>query len=125
MPRSSATYRTAFWFERAGVYRITAEARSGKTLLGSAERWALVGGADMEMSDPRLNEEVLRRLSRTSGGEYFTVETASRLPSRLSPAAVSAAPPRVQELWQTPWLIAAIIALLAAEWALRRQWGLR
>jgi hypothetical protein len=31
----------------------------------------------------------------------------------------------VQELWQTPWLFAAVILLLAGEWVLRRQWGLR
>jgi hypothetical protein len=118
-------YASDFRFERAGVYRVVVEAKRGATSLGTAERWALVGGADMEMSDPRLNEEVLRRISHTTGGEYFNVDTASRLAERLTSAGVLPAPPRVQELWQTPWLFAAVILLLAGEWVLRRQWGLR
>ena len=36
----------------------------------------------------------------------------------------SAAPER-RDLWHEPWAFALIIALLSAEWILRRRWGLR
>ena len=112
-------------FEQPGIYRIAAEARRGAATLGSADRWLLVGGADREMTDPRLNEDVLRRLAGASGGEYLTRDTISRLPSLLDSAAPEPQAPRLQELWQTPWIFAAIILLLGAEWVLRRRWGLR
>ena len=112
-------------FERPGVYRVSAEAKRGGQALGSAERWILVGAADGEMADPRLNEEVLRRVSRASGGSYLRPREISSLSGLLAAAGATAAPPRIQELWDTPWMFALIVALLTGEWMLRRRWGLR
>src|SRR5439155_1633298 len=52
--------------EQQGLYRVHAEARRGSALLGSADRWMYVGGADREFADPRLNEALLRRVGRRS-----------------------------------------------------------
>jgi uncharacterized membrane protein len=112
-------------FDQSGVYRVTAEARRGDTVLGTAERWTLAGAADLEMADPRLNEDVLRRVSRASGGRYLTAGELSRLPSLLVRDETDVAPPRLQELWHNIWIFAGVVLLLAAEWFLRRQWGLR
>ncbi len=112
-------------FERPGIYRVRADARKGTTDLGSADRWVLVGGVDREMSEPRLNDQVLRRIAGASGGAYRAASDASRLSSLLSESALEPAAPRLQELWHTPWVFAAVIMLLAAEWMLRRRWGLR
>jgi len=112
-------------FDQLGIYRITADARRGGTTLGSTDRWLLVGGADREMADPRLNEDVLRRLAGASGGEYLTADLVPRLRSLLDSAAPQPQAPRLQEMWQTPWIFATVVLLLAAEWTLRRRWGLR
>lgn len=111
--------------ERPGIYRFTAAARRGGSTIGSAERWALVGGADLEMSDPRLNEEVLRRVAGASGGAYLTAGDVSRLPGLLEDATSERATPRLEELWHNPWMFLGVVGLLAAEWTLRRRWGLR
>ncbi|HEY6361940.1 MAG TPA: glutamine amidotransferase [Vicinamibacterales bacterium] len=112
-------------FEQSGIYRVAVEARQGTTLLGTSERWALVGGADAEMSDPRLNEDVLRRVARASGGRYVPPRDASEIPSLLESQAADPGAPRLLELWHQGWIFAAAIMLLAVEWFLRRHWGLR
>lgn len=112
-------------FEQSGVYRLVAEARQGTNILGRSEEWTLVGAADLEMTDPRLNEDVLRRVSRASGGRYLTAGDLSRLPSLLASAQGDAGPPRLQELWHNIWIFAVAVVLLSVEWFFRRSWGLR
>ncbi|MBI4266146.1 MAG: hypothetical protein HY657_17360 [Acidobacteria bacterium] len=118
-------YAAEHRFEQRGIYRVRAEARRGALALGSAERWILVGGVDLEMADPRLNEEVLRRIAAASGGTYLTEDDASQLSSLLAAAQVDPPPPQWRELWHTSWVFSIVIVLLAAEWVLRRHWGLR
>lgn len=122
---ATGRYAADFTFERQGVYRVTAEARQGDRLLGTAERWILAGGVDAELSDPRLNDGVLRRLSRETGGQYLPAADAARLPALLAPPQGVPAAPLMQDLWHNGGFFTAIVMLLAAEWILRRQWGLR
>ena len=111
-------------FDQPGVYRVVAEARRGSDVLGASDQWVLAGAADLEMADPRLNEDVLRRVSRASGGRYLEEADIPRLGSLLA-ASSDPAPPRLQELWHNVWIFMAVVALLAAEWYLRRRWGMR
>lgn len=111
-------------FDQPGVYRVVAEARRGRDVLGTSDQWVLAGAADLEMADPRLNEDVLRRVSRASGGRYLETADISRLGSLLASSS-DPAPPRLQELWHNVWIFIAVVTLLAAEWYLRRRWGMR
>ena len=48
--------------------RVSRERRSRgwhRSSPGMSDRWLLVGGADLEMADPRLNEQVLQRIARS------------------------------------------------------------
>ena len=118
-------YSTDVKFDQAGVYRVTTEVKRGGTVLGTASRWVLTGGSDRELADPRLNEDVLRRVSRATGGRYLARGDIEKLPSLLAASDPVTAAPRVQELWHSIWIYVAIIALLSIEWSLRRRWGLR
>jgi uncharacterized membrane protein len=111
--------------EQPGIYRVSVEARRGTTVLGSAERWMLVGGVDREMADPRLNEDVLRRVARASGGRYLAARDAAAVPSLLTERHANPAQPRLQEMWHQRWIFVLAVMLLSAEWWLRRRWGLR
>lgn len=108
-----------------GVFRLTAEARNGASALGSASASMLVGGADSEMADPRLNAQVLQRIAIASGGRLLTNAEAGSVPGRLRAGLPAARLAVTHDLWHTAWSFAAIVALLAAEWVLRRRWGLR
>ena len=113
--------------DRAGMYRIHAEATAGDRRLGSADSWVNAGSADPEFADPRLNEPFLRRLAQDSGGRYTSIDEVSHIAEwfQALPSTPTAAPLETRELWQQPWIFLLVVALLCSEWGLRRFWGLR
>jgi uncharacterized membrane protein len=126
-PSAAAAGRFVSTFTPAqpGLYRVHAEARRGEEPLGAADRWFYVGGADREFADPRLNEGFLRRVARETGGQYLRAAEASKIVSLLQQAVPQNLEPERRDLWHEPWAFAMMIALLSAEWVLRRRWGLR
>ncbi len=120
-PRFSA----GFTPDRPGLYRVQAEAKRGGSSLGTADQWFYVGGSDREFADPKLNEGFLRRVARATGGRYVRPAEASRLSGWLQSTEPMNTTPERRDLWHEPWAFAAIVALLSAEWVLRRRWGLR
>lgn len=124
-PSGAGQHATTLVAETPGLYRIRAEARRGATLLGVADRWLYVGGADPEYADPRLNEGFLRRLARQSGGQYVQASDIGRVLSALSAAVPQTLEPERRDLWHQPWAFMLVLLLLGTEWVLRRLWGLR
>jgi hypothetical protein len=120
-----ARFSAAFRPEQPGLYRLRAEARRGTTDLGTSERWFYVGGGDREFADPRLNEGVLRRIARSSGGRYTSADAVGEVADWLESSAPPPAQPEPRDLWHEPWAFLLLIALLSSEWILRRLWGLR
>jgi hypothetical protein len=122
---SSGRFTAAVRPDRAGLYRLHADARRGTAPLGAANRWMYVGGGDREFVDPRLNEGFLRRVARDSGGRYVRAADASQVPAWLQAIVPQNAQPERRDAWHEPWTFALIVGLLSAEWILRRRWGLR
>jgi hypothetical protein len=108
-----------------GLYRLSISARRGENEIGSATSAVLVGSADLEMTDPRANRALLERLASHTGGAIVFPGRSSDLVSRLRAAAPAAALSVRTDLWHNAWSLAALLGLLAAEWVLRRRWGLR
>ena len=94
-------------------------------MLGTAATALLVGGWDAEMTDPRLNVQVLRRLAATSGGRLVTAADTGPLLDTLRARIPEAQLAVAQDLWHNGWSFGLVVALLGTEWALRRRWGLR
>jgi hypothetical protein len=116
-------YTVAGRFDQTGVYKVDAKAVRAGRPIGAATRQMLSGGADLEMSDPRLNEDVLRRVAAAMGGRYLPAAGASALPGLIKGAQAGLGPDEVRDLWQNGWVLAAIIGLLTAEWVVRRRVG--
>lgn len=117
-------YEAPVRFADAGVYRLAADARRGADRVGNGERIVLAGGADPEMADPRLNEAVLQRLAQQTGGLYVRPDDVAGIAPRLQTTAAVDGPPELRDLWHGAWSLLAVIAVLAAEWTLRRRMGL-
>jgi hypothetical protein len=124
---NEGTFVARYRADEAGVYRATADVRGPDGPAVAAATSILVGGADPEMTDPRLNLHVLQRIASASGGRMVEQGKAADLADRLQ-SSLPAAAERLrasQDLWHTGWSFGAILCLLAAEWLLRRRWGLR
>jgi uncharacterized membrane protein len=117
-------YTASVRFDEGGVYRIAADVRRRGVPFGTARRPILVGGADVEMSEPRLNQPVLERIATASAGAYVPADRAGELPARLRATPDESRPMAMRDLWHTGWSLAVIIALLTAEWIARRKVGL-
>ena len=107
-----------------GVYQVRAVADRGAAELGRADAAVLVGGADLELTDPRRQDAVLRRIAEVSGGRFVDAVRIDELVDGLR-ANATTAPPTVHDLWDTLWGFLVVVGVLSAEWGLRRQWGLR
>jgi uncharacterized membrane protein len=117
-------YAVAARFDQAGVYKIDTIATRAGVRIGAASRPVLVGGVDLEMTQPRLNEAVLRRLAAASNGRYLRADQIGQLPSLLRESRAEAGTPEMRDLWHNGWSFLAIAGLLAGEWVARRRVGL-
>ncbi|MCY4602508.1 MAG: hypothetical protein OXF27_21600, partial [Acidobacteria bacterium] len=122
--RGAGRYAARFRAADAGVYRIEASSGLEAEQPTVATRWVLAGGVDPEFADPRPDEALLRRLAGGSGGAYLEASEARELGGLLRAAAVDP-PPVTRELWHGVWTFLLLVGLLAAEWSLRRAWGMR
>jgi uncharacterized membrane protein len=120
-----AVFTATFIPEQPGLYRVAVDARRGGEAIGSATSSLLVGGADVEMSDPRLNTALLERLAAGTGGRVMQPAQLDDLVGALRAGAISTALASRRDLWHNAWSFVLIIGLLAGEWLLRRRWGLR
>jgi uncharacterized membrane protein len=107
-----------------GVYRVTADVRWPDGRVDSATTSVLVGGVDVEMSEPWRHDATLARIAEESGGALVAEADLDTLPALLQKAA-GAPEMRESSLWHTPWTFALLIGLAATEWTLRRRWNLR
>jgi uncharacterized membrane protein len=117
-------YAVATRFDQPGVYRIDATATRSGERLGIASRPVLVGGVDLEMTQPRLNDAVLRRLAAENNGRYLDADDAGQLPSLLRQSRAEAGTPEMRDVWHNGWSLLLIVGLLAIEWVARRRVGL-
>jgi uncharacterized membrane protein len=118
-------YLAHFTPSQRGVYRVTAEARDSSAAIGSASTSMLVGGADAEMADPRLNEPLLQRVATASGGRVVTSDHIDALAQTLQESVPAAVLSVRRDLWHNGWWLLGLVTLLASEWIVRRRWGLR
>jgi hypothetical protein len=69
------------------------------------------------------NRELLQRLSADTGGRYWRPEDLGRVPSEISYSEAGISVRDTKELWDMPAVFLLLLALMSAEWLLRRTWG--
>ena len=122
---SDGRYLLHYRADQPGVHKVVADVKRGTQSAGTGTASFLVGGADVEMTAPRLNERLLQRLAQQSGGRVVGPSEVSVLADALRSAVPAAVLSIRRDLWHTGWSFAAILLLLAAEWLVRRQGGMR
>ncbi len=111
-----------------GTYRYAATATRDEATLGADRGQFSVGALTLEFRETRADVDLLRRLAQRSGGAFLPPDAADEVPARLASAGafepVAVQQERTTKLWHEALFLAAALALLAAEWALRKRYGL-
>ena len=66
----------------------------------------------------------MQRLAADTGGQMLSLKDIGSLPALLRNIRVPVEQTLATPLWHTPWVFAAILMLLLAEWMIRRKGGL-
>jgi hypothetical protein len=69
------------------------------------------------------NRELLEKLSSETGGRYYKADDASKLTKEISYSEAGVNVRETRDLWDMPVIFLALLGLRAAEWLLRRRWG--
>ncbi len=103
-----------------GNYRAMATVEIDGKKVQSTPCLFTVRATSQEMVLKPINDKVLKALARSSGGRYGT---PAEIDAALQDLHVSERRERKLEyrsLWQTPFVLACLIALLSLEWVIRK-----
>ena len=121
---SQGRYVASVRFEQPGVYNVAADVRRGTEAVGTARRPMLVGGVDIELAEPALNEAVLRRIADNSGGKYVPAAEAGLLATQIAQREIGERPTEMRDVWHNGFSLALLVGLMVLEWGIRRRVGL-
>ena len=111
-----------------GTYQYEATARLDNSALGRDRGDFSVGGLRLEYQEPRANPVLMRRIAARSQGRAYAESDAAALAADLAADSSFAARVSVEsteaELWRRSLFLILILSLLAAEWTLRKRFGL-
>lgn len=114
----SASYTPA----ASGLYNIIGRlSTKGGAELDTTDYAFLVGKPWLENANLALDEPSLKELARMTGGKYYTVASAARLPVDIATTREKGVERVTLSLWNNPWVLALLLGLLCFEWFLRRR----
>ena len=117
-------YRATFTAKTEGVYTARVEAtRAGKPIGTSVAQVRAVPG-DGEYFDATMQAPRLQRIADETGGRFYTAANVSGLSEDLQYTGRGVTTLEERELWHMPIVLMLLLALMGAEWALRRRAGL-
>jgi uncharacterized membrane protein len=122
--RHDGEYEGSWTPTMPGLYEIRAAAVQGAEHLGEASTYVEAGDLGAEYFGASLHGGTLHRVAEETGGRYYTPATLRTLPEDVSFTESGATVIEYRDLWDMPVLLLALIAVLSAEWMLRRRRGL-
>jgi hypothetical protein len=79
---------------------------------------------EAEMADLSGDDQLLRRMAESSGGQMLRIDQLQQLPRLLADNRERQAQFVEYPLWDSPYLFGLVLSCLSAEWALRKKFGL-
>ncbi len=106
-----------------GVYLVETVAHLGDERLGADTLHFRREGGVAEYFHPERNTSLLARLADQTGGSYWELDELDGLPSEIGFSEAGITTREVLDLWDMPALFLLLFLLRAAEWLLRKRWG--
>lgn len=119
IPGRPGEYELEVAADREGTYTLTT------ALDPAAPAGFEVRNPPLELAETAMDEAGLRALAQLSGGAFFREETLHTLPDAVKSRRATLPVVKKLEPAYSAWWPFLLLALLAAEWALRRLWSLR
>jgi hypothetical protein len=123
--------------DESGVYRgRTAELESGNYEVSLASAGVPEGQLQArtsfkvepvqtrERTELSANEPLMSALAKTAGGRCLVEESIGELATILEPLSEGRVEESHTDLWQSPWMLGLLIALLTVEWIWRKRVGM-
>jgi uncharacterized membrane protein len=117
-------YRAVFTPAGTGLHRVDVEATWDDRTVTSAPAWIDIAESRSEYFGSQLNETLLERIARDTGGRYYTPASIASLPEDLSITGRGSTVIEEKDLWDMPILLLLLLSMMAAEWLYRRRKGL-
>jgi uncharacterized membrane protein len=116
-------FHASWTADKPGSYLAEVTAEKGSQELGSDTfPFERIDGV-AENFHTQQNRELLEKLATETGGRYWKPDELSRLPSEISYSDAGISVRDIKELWNMPVVFLWLLLLMAAEWLLRRRWG--
>ena len=115
--------------ELPGDYSLAVTATSAGAAVGESHARFIVYDQDLELENSTPRPTLMANLAQTTkavGGKTLVPEELPKLVQdlRRQPRDLEVAVETKQTPWDTPYYFAVVVALLTAEWYLRKKWGL-
>ncbi len=121
VPLSPGSYQARWQPPVTGLYRGTVAARLDGERLGEAEVEFVVGQANSEFDRVDVDETILRNIAARTGGVFHTLPTSGKIPDQIQQRRRVVLRSEELTLWNAPWFFAAFLAVVTAEWVLRKR----
>jgi len=118
-------YVAAYHPDEEGLYRVEISAYSPRgQFLGESESAFVVEPSKREFTNAQLQTSLLKRIAEVSGGKYYDLNAADRLPDEISVRQGTYSKLVEYDLWDMPLLFLLLTLILSVEWYVRRSRGL-
>jgi uncharacterized membrane protein len=120
-------YRASFVPDEPGVYDVkvdAARATGDQKSLGTSEVHVRASAGDAEYFDAAMRAPLLKRLADETEGRFFTADQSSSLVDAITYSGKGITVIEEKELWDMPFILLLLLALMGVEWSFRRAKGL-
>jgi hypothetical protein len=123
-PGEAGRYVATLPAPASGRWQVAVRARSGGRELARARSEFAVDPWSLELLRTEPDSASLGAVAAASGGSVTRASNAGRWAHDLQTRALTRRRTTRTRLWESPWLFAALVTCLGAEWVVRRRRGL-
>ncbi len=122
-PLEQGVYGAEWTAPQTGSYIVEVTAKRGSEELGRDTFTFRREDGIAENFHVEQNRELLQKLSAETGGQYYKSSDAQKLAKDINYSQAGITVRETRDLWDMPAIFLLFLGIRAAEWLLRRRWG--
>ncbi len=123
-PVNPGIFQAEWNAEKPGSYIVEVKATRGEEELGRDTVAFQRQDGLAENFHTEQNVDLLTKLAEGTGGRYWKPADVSKLPEEITYSGAGITIRETRDLWNMPAVLLLLFGLRAAEWLLRRRWGI-